>query len=95
MTAVAFDTLKLADQLQAGGFTAEQARTAASAFAEATRGADLSTKTDLANLATKTDLANLATKADLAEAKAEFLKLMIGAMIAQTGLIVALVKLIH
>ena len=77
MTAVPFDTLKLADQLQAGGFSAEQARTAASAFAEATGGADLATKTDLA------------------EAKAEFLKLMIGAMIAQTGLIVALIKLIH
>ncbi len=77
MTAVPFDTLKLADQLQAGGFSAEQARTAASAFAEATRGADLATKTDLA------------------EAKAEFLKLMVGAMIAQTGLIVALIKLIH
>ncbi len=86
MTAVPFDTLKLADQLQAGGFSAEQARTAASAFAEATRGADLATKADIANLATKTDLA---------EAKAEFLKLMIGAMIAQTGLIVALIKLIH
>ena len=86
MTAVPFDTLKLADQLQAGGFSAEQARTAASAFAEATGGADLATKADIANLATKTDLA---------EAKAEFLKLMIGAMIAQTGLIVALIKLIH
>jgi len=47
MAVVAFDTLKLADKLQAGGFTAEQARTAASAFAEAVSGADLATKADL------------------------------------------------
>ncbi len=47
MTAVSFDTLKLADRLQAGGFTPEQARTAASALTEAMSGADLATKADL------------------------------------------------
>jgi hypothetical protein len=33
MTAVPFDTLKLADRLEAGGFSAEQARTVAGALA--------------------------------------------------------------
>jgi hypothetical protein len=47
MSAVPFDTLKLADRLQAGGFTAEQAHTFASALAEAASGADLVTKQDL------------------------------------------------
>lgn len=43
---VVFDTLKLADRLEAGGFTAIQAKTASSAFSEAFA-ADLATKTDL------------------------------------------------
>jgi hypothetical protein len=34
VNAVPFDTLKLADRLQAGGFTPEQARMFASALAE-------------------------------------------------------------
>ena len=41
------------------------------------------------------DLGHLATKTDLAETKADILKWMFGAMAAQTGLIVALVKLLH
>ena len=53
------------------------------------------TKRDLAELgaATERDLAELgaATKRDLAELKAELLKWMIGAMVAQTGVIVGLV----
>ncbi len=47
MTAVPFDTLKLADRLQSGGFTAEQARAAASALAEVGTTADLVTKEHL------------------------------------------------
>jgi hypothetical protein len=47
MSAVPFDTLKLADRLQAGGFTAEQARTFASALADAASSAELVTKRDL------------------------------------------------
>jgi hypothetical protein len=50
MTAVPFDTLKLADRLDAGGFTPEQARTFASALVEAASGAELATKGDLVNL---------------------------------------------
>lgn len=44
MNAVPFDTLKLADRLQSGGFTAEQAKAAAIALADAMGGADLVTK---------------------------------------------------
>ncbi|MCY3819159.1 MAG: DUF1640 domain-containing protein [Gammaproteobacteria bacterium] len=38
--------------------------------------------------------ANLATKADIADIKADLLKWLIGALIAQGGLVVALVKLL-
>jgi hypothetical protein len=50
MSAVPFDTLKLADRLQAGGFTAEQAHAAASALAEVAAGAEMATKRDLVDL---------------------------------------------
>ena len=50
MTAVPFDTLKLADRLQSGGFSAEQSRAAASALADAMAGAELATKADLRDL---------------------------------------------
>lgn len=95
----AFDTLKLADRLAAGGFTQEQAKTAASALSEALT-ADLATKTDLIGLATKADLAGLATKSDLtglatkaelaavrvelAEVKSELIKWVVGAVGIQT-----------
>jgi hypothetical protein len=64
MAVVSFDTLKLADRLEAGGFTAIQARTAAGAFADAMSGSDLATKADLAE--TKAEL-----KGDIAAVKAE------------------------
>ncbi len=64
MAFVAFDTLKLADRLEAGGFTAVQARTAASAFADAMSGSDLATKADLAH-------ESAAIRADLGDAKAD------------------------
>jgi hypothetical protein len=47
MMTISFDMLKLADKLQAGGFTSDQARAAASALAEALSGTELATKTDL------------------------------------------------
>jgi DNA repair exonuclease SbcCD ATPase subunit len=52
----------MSDRLQAGGFTAEQAHTFASALAETAAGADLATRQDL--LGTKEDL-----KRDLHELK--------------------------
>ena len=83
MAVVAFDTLKLADRLEAGGFTAAQARTAASAFADAMSGSDLATKADLgeAKAELKADLVDVehrletqiaAVRADLAHQSTSF-----------------------
>lgn len=49
MSAVPFDALRFATKLQAGGFTVEQARAAAEAFAEATS-QEIATKADIAAL---------------------------------------------
>lgn len=89
MSAVAFDTLKFAEKLEAGGFTPQQAKAAAQAFAEAS--AD--------QLATKADLTTLATKTDLAETKADILKWMFGTIGFQTivilGAVLALSRFGH
>ncbi len=71
MAAVAFDTLKFAERLEAGGFTHDQAKAAAEAFAGAT-GEQLVTQPIL--------------NAELAPMKAEFLllKWMVGFNLAVT-----------
>jgi hypothetical protein len=46
---VTFDTLKFVEKLESGGFTHEQAKAAAEAFAEATS-QELATKADLREL---------------------------------------------
>ena len=56
MTAVAFDTLKLARRLESAGFTHDQADGAAAALAE-TFSAEIATKSDIAEL--KGDIAKL------------------------------------
>lgn len=59
MTAVPFDTLKLARALRdQGKFTQDQAEGMAQAFAEAVQ-ADLATKGDISTLASKSDIARL------------------------------------
>lgn len=50
MTAVPFDTLKLARKLEGAGFPAKQAGDTAEALAEAMAGAELATKADLRDL---------------------------------------------
>ena len=61
MNAVPFDTLKMAQRLEAAGFSAPQAAGAAEALAEALLGADLATKGDIAS--TKTEI--VGTKAEI------------------------------
>jgi hypothetical protein len=48
MNAVPFDTLRMAQRLEAAGFAAPQAAGASEALAEAITGSDLATKSDLA-----------------------------------------------
>jgi hypothetical protein len=60
MNAVPFDTLRMAQRLEAAGFAAPQAAGAAEALAEALIGADLATKGDITGL--KSDIAALRTK---------------------------------
>ncbi len=105
--AIAFDTHRFVKRLTECGFTERQAETLAEEHV-ALLNANLATKADIARVearieSTKAGIETLRqeTKADIARvearietAKADTLKWMIGAMVAQGGLIVALVKLL-
>ncbi len=78
--AIAFDTHRFVKNLTASGFTEKQAEALANEQVQLLN----------SNLATKADI--LAIKADIEKVKADLLKWMVMAMIAQGGLIVALIK---
>jgi hypothetical protein len=87
MSAVAFDTLKFVERLEAGGFTPSQAKAAASAFADAT-GEQLVTRQalreDLAPIKSDLREAELRLDAKLTKVEGEItlLKWMLGLVIA-------------
>ena len=87
MSAVPFDTLKLATKLEATGFTAEQARGAAAALAESFEGSSLATKADLKEAAA-------ALREAVAEFKADIVRWLILTQLALGGFIFAALRLV-
>ncbi len=79
---IAFDTHRFIKRLTQTGFTEQQAEALA----------DEQVSLLDSNLATKADL--LSIKAEIEKVKADLLKWMIGALIAQAGLIVTLIKVL-
>ena len=98
--AIAFDTHRFVKRLTDCGFTERQAETLADEHV-ALLNANLATKADIAKIEAGIETLRQETRADIAKVeakietvKADLLKWMFGAMIAQGGLIVALVKLL-
>ena len=105
--AIAFDTHRFVKRLTESGFTEQQAETLAEEHV-ALLNANLATKADIAAIeadiaAVKADVARVEagietlrqeTRAGIETVKADLLKWLFGALIAQGGLIVALVKLL-
>ena len=98
--AIAFDTHRFVKRLTECGFTERQAETLAEEHV-ALLNANLATKADVESVKADIETLRQETKVDIARvearietAKADTLKWMIGAMVAQGGLIVALVKLL-
>ena len=98
--AIAFDTHRFVKRLTESGFTEKQAETLAEEHV-ALLNANLATKADIAAVkadiaAVKADIDALRqeTKASIEAVKADLLKWLFGALIAQGGLIVTLVKLL-
>ena len=98
--AIAFDTHRFVKRLTESGFTEKQAETLAEEHV-ALLNANLATKADIARIEADIvrveagiDALRQETKADIAAVKADLVKWLFGALIAQGGLIVALVKLL-
>lgn len=91
MSAIPFDTLKFVEKLEAGGFTRQQAKAAAEAFAEAA-GQELATKSDI--VALRSDMSRLETKLDtgLPVLEQRMTIKLGGLIIAATGLILAALR---
>ena len=94
--AIAFDSHRFVKRLTGCGFTEQQAETLAEEHA-ALLNSNLATKADIALVQAdiarvQADIAHV--QADITAAKADLLKWVIGALIAQGGLIVTLVKLL-
>jgi len=89
MATLAMDTHRIVKRLKDAGFTDSQAETVTDIIAE-TRASDL------ADIATKADITALRTeiKADLAALETRIMKWLVPLLIGQTGLIVALIKLL-
>ena len=91
MATVTLDTHKIVKRLKDAGFNDLQAETVTDIISE-TRA------TDLADVATKADIAalrsDMATKADLAQLETKVIKWLVPLLLGQTGLIVALIKLL-
>ena len=91
--AIAFDTHKFVKHLTEKGFTEEQAEALANEQVNLLNG-NLATKTDIVIIQRDIEALRQETKANIEVLKSDLLKWMFGALIAQGGLIVALIKLL-
>ena len=91
--AIAFDTHRFVKHLTENGFTEQQAEVLADEQVHLLN-ANLATQADIAAVQRDIEGLRQETKANLAEMKADLTKWMVGALIAQGGVIVALLKLL-
>lgn len=99
--AVAFDTLKFVERLEAGGFTHTQAKAAAEAFADAVD-QELATKRDLEEVETRLESRIDRTESRLeakietsaANLKVEILRWLVVTQVALAGFIFAAIKFV-
>lgn len=87
MAAVTFDTHKFVRKLKEAGFEEKQAEAVSDAFKDATGEADLATKQDLREL-------ELRLESKISDIKFDLVKWIAGMLLAQAGLVAALVKLL-
>ena len=91
--AIAFDTHRFVKRLTDSGFTERQAETLAEEH-DALLNGNLATRADVAKVEAGIDKLRYETKAAIEASRSDLMKWMIGALVAQGGLIVALVKLL-
>ncbi len=87
MTTLTFDTLKFVHKLRDSGMPENQAEALAEAFVQISNEAELATRQDLRELELRLD-------AKISDIKFDLVKWIAGMLLAQAGLIAALVKLL-
>lgn len=87
MTTSTFDTHRFIRKLEEAGFNTKQAEAVADLFREASGEADLATRQDLRELELRLD-------AKINDIKFDLVKWIAGMLLAQAGLVAALVKLL-
>ena len=95
MSAIAFDSLLFAKRLKAAGFTEKQAEVLVEEQVEIFENNDAATKEDIAYIKKDLKEMELTLRKEIAESKVEIIKWVVGLLLAQTGVIVALVKIIN
>ena len=99
--AIAFDTHRFVKRLTENGFTEQQAEVLADEQVQLLN-TNLATQADIATVRQGIEALRQETKAsiaevqrDIAEVKSDLIKWMVGALIAQGGVVVALLKLLQ
>ena len=99
--AIAFDTHRFVKRLTENGFTEQQAEVLADEQVELLN-TNLATQADIATVRQEIEALRQETKVsiaevqrDIAEVKSDLIKWMVGALIAQGGVVVALLKLLQ
>ena len=95
MSAIAFDSLMFAKRLKEAGFTSKQAEVLVEEQVEIFENNETATKEDIAYIKKDLKEMELTLRKEIAESKVEIIKWVVGLLLAQTGVIVVLVKIIN
>ncbi|MGZ5015935.1 MAG: DUF1640 domain-containing protein [Methylobacter sp.] len=94
MTTIAFDTHKFVKILQDAGFEPKQAEAVSNAVLEVYSGSEVVTKQDLREQELRLETRLMGLDAKISDIKYDLVKWIAGMMLAQAGVIAALVKLL-
>lgn len=94
MTTLTFDTHQFIRTLQDAGFEQPQAEAVANAFKDASNQAEIITKSDIYSLHRNLRESELRIEAKISDIKYDLVKRIAGMLLAQAGLVAALVKLL-
>lgn len=94
MTTITFDTHQFIRTLQDAGFEQPQAEAVASAFKAASSQAEIATKQDIEIVRRDIRESELRLEAKISDIKYDLIKWIAGMLLAQVGIVAALVKLL-
>ena len=94
MTTITFDTHQFIKTLQDAGFDQPQAEAVASAFKDASSQAELATQSDIDLVRRDIRESELRLETKISDIKYDLVKWIAGMILAQAGLVAALVKLL-